>query len=713
MTLPIISVPIHYENDTVAARQRARQIARFLGFDVQDQTRISTAVSEIARNAFNYAGGGRVDYLLEGRIAPQLLIVKVTDTGPGIRDLDNILNGQYQSQTGMGLGIVGARRIMDRFEITSKTGEGTSVLMKKLLPNRARLIRQSDLGRLAGEIAGEKPQNAFQEVQHQNRELLSALEEIRTRQIQLTQLNQELEDTNRGVVALYAELDEKADHLRRADELKSKFLFNMSHEFRSPLNSILALSGLLLDRLDGDLTQDQDQQVHYIKRAAQDLLDMVNDLLDLAKVEAGKVDVKPVEFEVSDLFATLRGMIRPLFINHSVDLVFEEAGHMPRIFSDERKVSQILRNFLSNALKFTEKGEVRVSASLSGEDSVVFSVVDSGIGVALADQNAIFQDFVQVDHPIQKTVKGTGLGLPLSRKLSALLGGSVQVKSQPGVGSTFSLRIPIRFHEASAASEPRSTEFTVDPASIPVLVVDDRPETMMSYRTLLSNSGFQAVSASTIREAEELVERVRPRAVIVDIVMRKGGWEMIARLKENSAIKEIPLLVAGTLEDQSNGVHHGVSAYMLKPFERSVFIEKLHMLTGQPSVARLLLIDDDERARYIFQQQIKDIPLEVTECSTGAEGISQARRDKPDVIFLDLEMPDMNGFEVLDELKSEPTVRNIPVIIVTSRVLTAAERLRLLEKAFAILSKGESGQMENKDCVRRTLKDMGLLRNTL
>src|SRR4051794_24307556 len=238
MSLPILSFTIRFEHDTVAARQRARQIARLLGFDHQEQTRISTAVSEIARNAFNYAGGGRVEYLLEGRTAPQLFIIKVTDSGPGIRDLDTILEGRYQSQTGMGLGIIGARRLMDQFQIDSEPGRGTTIWLKKLLPKRARLVSAAEIAQVASALIQEGPQDAFQELQHQNQELIAALEEIRNRQADLTRLNRELEDTNRGVVALYAELDEKADYLRRADELKSRFLSNMSHEFRSPLNSI-------------------------------------------------------------------------------------------------------------------------------------------------------------------------------------------------------------------------------------------------------------------------------------------------------------------------------------------------------------------------------------------------------------------------------------------------------------------------------------------
>src|SRR4029453_16958623 len=215
--------------------------------------------------------------------------VRVSDRGPGIADLRRILEGRYQSPTGMGVGIVGARRLMDHFEIVSAPGDGTTVVLKKMLPRRAPVIGPAAIARGTQELANQARSDAFDEVQRQNQELLRALEELGKRQEELTALNRELEDTNRGVVALYAELDEKADYLRRADELKSRFLSNMSHEFRSPVESILALSGLFIGRTDGDLTAEQAQQVGYVRRAAQDLLELVNDLLDLAKVEAGKV----------------------------------------------------------------------------------------------------------------------------------------------------------------------------------------------------------------------------------------------------------------------------------------------------------------------------------------------------------------------------------------------------------------------------------------
>ncbi|GHC88837.1 two-component system sensor protein [Pseudorhodoferax aquiterrae] len=266
-------------------------------------------------------------------------------------------------------------------------------------------------------------------------------------QAQVAQLSEELEETNRGVLALYAELDTQAAELRHANELKSRFLAYMSHEFRTPLGAIQSMTRLLLDRLDGPLTAEQERQVQFIHQNALEFSEIVNDLLDLAKVEAGRIDVSPGWFDMVDLFAALRGMFKPVLTNPAVSLIFEDPVDVPQVFSDDRKLAQILRNYISNALKFTQRGEVRVSAqrvSEDGQDWVRFAVADTGIGIASEYHGAIFQDFSQVDSPIQKSLRGTGLGLSLSKRLAELLGGSVGMQSVPDQGSTFHVRIPLR-----------------------------------------------------------------------------------------------------------------------------------------------------------------------------------------------------------------------------------------------------------------------------
>ncbi|WJK07463.1 sensor histidine kinase [Pseudomonas fluorescens] len=256
-------------------------------------------------------------------------------------------------------------------------------------------------------------------------------------------LREELDETNQGVLALYAELDTQAEQLRQASDLKSRFLSYMSHEFRTPLGSILSINSLLADELDGPLSPEQHKQVAFVSSAARELSDMVDDLLDLAKIEAGRITISPAWFDMFDLFAALRGMFRPIVDASAVDLIFEEPVGLPRLFTDDKKLAQILRNFISNSLKFTTRGEVRVSARLEGQDKVRFAVSDTGIGIAPELHGTLFEDFSQVDSPLQKRLRGTGLGLSLCKRFAELLGGEVGVESTPGVGSSFFVIIPL------------------------------------------------------------------------------------------------------------------------------------------------------------------------------------------------------------------------------------------------------------------------------
>ena len=707
MLIPIINVNIRSETDTVAARQRARQIARLLGFDAQDQTRIGTAVSEIARNAFRYAGAGKAEYGVDVDAVPPAFVIRVIDQGPGIADLERVLDGSYSWNSTTGMGILGARRLMDHLEIDSQRGVGTTVTLVKSLPRKGAELSPAGVSRIADVLASEKPRDALAEVEQQNQELIRTLTELRKRQEDLTTLNRELEDTNRGVVALYAELDEKADHLRRADELKSKFLSNMSHEFRSPLNSILALSRLLLDQTDGPLNAEQSQQVGFIQKAANDLYELVNDLLDLAKVEAGKVEVKPAEFTVSNLFGALRGMLRPLFLNQSLNLVFEAADDLPPLSSDEGKISQILRNFISNALKFTERGEVRVSARIADRDQIVFSVADTGIGIAPEDQDRIFQDFAQLENPIQKRVKGTGLGLPLSRKLAHLLGGEVYLVSELGLGSTFSVSLPLIYQKETRPAPAVAPE----DGKKAVLVVENSEETVLLYRKWLDPREYQVIAASSVTAAREVIATVHPALIVLDILLRgEMGWDVLDHLKRLPASNEIPVLVASTIDDVRKAYHLGAAGCLVKPIDPQRFRDEVRRLTSAPRPDRVLIIDDNDRDRYLLKHWLRDANILINEATSGEEGLSRARHDRPSLIFLDLSMPDMSGFEVLDKLKSDPLTSSIAVVVHTSMRLSDPQIERLKDNAASVVSKEHFGRDEALAIVRQLVDNVVVAR---
>jgi signal transduction histidine kinase/CheY-like chemotaxis protein len=590
----VLAVELRREQDVVLARQRARQIARLLGLEGLDQVRTATAVSEIARNAVRYAGHGRVEFLLETGPPRPALVVRVSDQGPGIRDLEAVLCGEYRSATGLGLGLVGTRRLMDDLQVASAPGSGTLVTLTKHLPADVR-PETLQLAALADELARDAA-DLGDELQHLNQELLRALDELRRRNDDLLHLNRELEDTNRGVVALYAELDEKAESLRRADQMKSRFLSHMSHEFRTPLNSILALARLLEERTDGELTAEQEKQVGYIRRSAQELTEMVNDLLDLATVEAGRVEVRPGDFEMARLFGTLRGLMRPLQVAGAATLVFEEPEGVPALWSDEAKIGQILRNLISNALKFTERGDVRVSAHASSDgERVMVSVADTGIGIAPADQERIFLEFGQVDGPVQRRVKGTGLGLALSRKLAEILGGTLTVRSVPGQGSTFTLAVP-RVYSA--------------PPPVP---------------------------------------------------------------------EEPPAPPVPALPGRASSARRGVA----------------------------LIIDDEETARYALASRLADIPVDVVEAGDVRDGLRLARELRPAAIFLDLVMPEMLGFEVLERLRDDAATLKVPVVVVTSKELTPEEESRLAAQGAALLSKDVFSRTDAAAHIREALVRAG------
>jgi signal transduction histidine kinase len=269
--------------------------------------------------------------------------------------------------------------------------------------------------------------------------------QVASQQAELAFLQTELTETNKGVVALYAELDDNALQLREAADLKSRFLSYMSHEFRTPLASITSIADILMNGMDGPLTREQQRQLMFVQGSVRELTEMVDDLLDLAKVEAGRISISPEWFEMVDLFSALRGMFKPIVGSGAVSLIFEEPDSVPRIYTDDKKLSQILRNFISNALKFTVEGEVRVTVKMLDGDMLEFAVSDTGIGIAQEHLPALFSDFVQLDTRIQKRLRGTGLGLSLARKFSELLGGSVAVQSELGKGSRFSVLIPSRY----------------------------------------------------------------------------------------------------------------------------------------------------------------------------------------------------------------------------------------------------------------------------
>jgi signal transduction histidine kinase/CheY-like chemotaxis protein len=561
-------VDLRHDEGVVTARQRTRDIAELLGFDRLEQTRIATAVSELARNARRYAGSGEVRI----RCAPSRLEIEVVDEGPGIPNLDEILSGQYTSSTGLGRGLMGVRLLMDEFEIEAPAGRGTRVAVAKRLPAGT---PRPDPRALRDELSRRGARSPFEEVTRQNEELLQALGEVRARQHELVALNRELEETNQGVVALYAELDDRAERLRDADERKSRFLADMSHELRTPLNSVIALSELLLSG-DDPLKGEQATQVGFIRRVAEDQLRLVGDLLDIAKIEAGRLELDLADLSLAELFVILRGQLRPLLRTEAVSLRFDCPSTPVLLRTDEGKLIQILRNLVSNAIKFTKRGEVLVRAEDHGA-TVRFEVSDTGIGIAPADLPRIFEEFVQLPSDLQLHGHGTGLGLPLTRKLIGLLGGELAVESELGSGTTFAVTIPAGRPVAGSEGQDLSGA---------VLIVDDDETARYVLQAHLRDTAWRTVTAEGGAEALAALDASLPAALILDLAMPDiDGLEVLRRLRSNPRTAALPVVIhsSKTLEPSEADQLSSFGALVLdkSATSRSQLLETLSAATRE------------------------------------------------------------------------------------------------------------------------------------
>ena len=400
----------------------------------------------------------------------------------------------------------------------------------------------------------------------------------------------------------------------------------------------------------------------------------MNDLLDLAKVEAGKVTIRPTSFRVESLFAALRGMLRPLLAqNSSVSLVFEDPEDIPELYTDEVKISQILRNFISNALKFTERGEIRVSVRTGHDDTVIFSVADTGVGIALPDQERIFREWEQIEGKIQKTAKGTGLGLPLSKKLAQLLGGDVYVRSELGLGSTFSVAVPIHYRGEKETVYVPDLKQELDASKLPVLVVEDNREALFIYEKYLKGTEFQVIPAQDLQEARKALQAFKPTAIVLDILLQgEHSWHFLEELKQNPATEGIPIFVITVVENEKKAMALGATGFHAKPIDRGWLLNQLLSSISQ-ELGKILIVDDDEISRYLVKSILSNRGYRFLEAQDGTEGLRLARESRPNLIVLDLSMPDLDGFEVLETLSSDSETKDIPVVIYTSQMLESGD----------------------------------------
>ena len=533
--------------------------------------------------------------------------------------------------------------------------------------------------------------------------------------------NQEIEQARRA-------LEEKATELALTSKYKSEFLANMSHELRTPLNSILILGQQLTDNPDGNLSPRQVEFARTIHGAGTDLLNLISDILDLSKIESGTVTVDAEEIA----FANLLDMVARPF-RHEAEtrqLAFEvnfDANLGRSITTNSKRLQQVLKNLLSNAFKFTSQGGVRLTvSSVQGGWSpehpvlkqapavVAFEVSDTGIGIPSEKQKVIFEAFMQADASTSRKYGGTGLGLAISRELSNLLGGEIHLRSSPNVGSTFTLYLPLRYVGPTLAPRPMATpsaqpmpgihvvperpieqipddRLEIQPGDSILLIVEDDPHYARIMVDLAREKGFRVLVAMRGIDALDLAKQYQPTAVSLDVFLPDMlGWTVLSQLKQNPLTRHIPVQIITLDEDRQHGLARGAFSFVTKPTSPEGVEAALARIKeyAKPRRKRLLVVEDDRAEQMSIAELLGHDDIEIVPAGTGSEALSVLRQDPCDCVVLDLRLPDMSGFEVLEELRADANLSDVPVVVFTGRELSAEEDAQLHTMARSIVVKG-------------------------
>jgi len=497
--------------------------------------------------------------------------------------------------------------------------------------------------------------------------------------------------------------------LRKADQLKSEFLANMSHELRTPLNAIIGFAEVLRDGLCGRLNEEQEESVVDIHESGKHLLRMINDILDLSKVEAGKMELQPEDFSLAQAMDDVQSIVRDIVNRKHLDLQTVVSEDLPNVHADQVKFKQIMYNLLSNAVKFTpDRGAVTIDVSLDNDEFLI-SVTDTGIGIEQEDQETIFDEFKQVDSSRTRLYEGTGLGLALTKRLVELHGGRIWVESEgTGMGSKFSFTLPAERPGIEAQYE-RLEKLAIQskhPLEKTILVVEDNPQAAQLLCIYLTEAGYSAVVATDGNEAVKMAREVEPFAITLDIMLpEKDGWQVMQELKSFRDTRNIPIVIISVVDNQSFGFSMGAVGYLVKPIDKDQLIQTLSKLElaikTKESAPRILVVDDRMEDIKLMEAILSSEGFDVLKASSGTEGIAKTIQEHPDLIILDLLMPDVSGFDVVKSLQEYPETKDIPIIICSVAELTAEDKEILNSKVMSFIKKGEDAKTQLLEAVRR------------
>lgn len=516
-------------------------------------------------------------------------------------------------------------------------------------------------------------------------------------------------DRRQKVAAELSEAREQADAANRA---KSAFLASMSHELRTPMNAILGYSEMLIEELEDEGRESAVADLRKIHGAGKHLLALINDVLDLSKIEAGKVELYVETFEVQAVLNEAEATLTPLAAKNGNRLVIETAGGIGKVRADLTKVRQSLFNLLSNAAKFTKDGTITLRTWVSA-DRIHFAVTDTGIGIPADKLDHVFEEFTQADSSTTRNYGGTGLGLAISRRFCRMMGGDITVESEVGRGSTFTIELPLRvdvreaIRDASAEGQ-MATDGTAAASAdgATVLVIDDDPDARQLLQRTLERENFSVVTAASGQEGLEVARRVRPALITLDVTMPgMDGWFVLRALKADPELRSIPVVMVTIVGQAETGFALGATDYMTKPVDRAHLVESIRRYVGTRATTSVLVVEDDEPTRTLVRRMLEEAGFVVDEAENGAVGLERVRATPPSIILLDLMMPVMDGFAFLTQLRSGGAGSEIPVLVLTAKELSEDEQRFLAARTETVISKDDAGL---QGLVRRVRDSIGV-----
>jgi DNA-binding response OmpR family regulator len=542
-------------------------------------------------------------------------------------------------------------------------------------------------------------QELEQRVEERTTKLLKTLQQLRQTQVRLVQQKEELEirvqERTAELARTITEAEKARTEAEKANQSKSTFLANMSHELRTPMNAIIGYSEMLMEEAEDLGQEDFLPDLHKIHGAARHLLSLINDILDLSKIEAGRMELYPEQFKVCNLIEDVVATIHPLVEKNANHLKIDLPDNLGTMHTDLTKVRQSLFNLLSNASKFTENGTIALKVEQylnAGQHWISFQVKDTGIGMTPEQLGRLFQAFTQADASTTRKYGGTGLGLAITKRFCQMMGGDIFVESQFGKGSTFTIHLPVEVKKSikSEQSDRNNQQLDTNLAGQnTILVIDDDPTIHDLINRFLSKQGFKVVTATSGQEGLRLAKQLQPQAITLDVMMPgMDGWTVLAALKADSESAHIPVIMMSIVDNQNLGYALGAADYLLKPINRQQLVSVLQKYSLNYSANSVLIVEDDEDTRTILTRQLSNEGWQVTAVENGRKALEAIALAPPAFIISDLMMPEMDGFELIHELRQQEQLRSLPVVVLTAKDLTQLERQKLQGHVNRIFQKG-------------------------